>query len=440
MKFVALIGLFIVFSVVTCERITQPTISKAVVELVPEAVMVTEAWFSIKTERPDAGLTVALERDGKEVLRFTGLKDTVVADSGLQPGHGYTYRLRLYRSGKGVGPTPPVSITTLDTTSHDIEWTVYDIPSPYGSGVLYDVAIVDENDIWAVGEIYSDSNQTWLPYNAVHWDGKKWELGRVYFPIVCGQNSLTPYPSKAVLAFDNNEIWISSSGDKLAILKNGKQIDQFCLPRSVAMSINKMWGIFSKSKDFYICGYNGLIGHFDGEQWHRIESGTDLPLRDIWGVWNIFKHRYQILAIGSDIFSFKPSQVLEIFPDSSIQQSTQGLPNSITGIWGWKGIEWYISGDGVYYRRYSQEKWDKVDEVSSVFTRSVRGMGPTDVFVAGDFGYLAHWNGKSWYRYTTFPGNVDWYQLAVSRDIVVAVGVSVKGFRVDGGVILMGHR
>jgi len=126
----------------------------------------------------------------------------------------------------------------------------------------------------------------------------------------------------------------------------------------------------------------------------------------------MYKHRYQILAIGSEIFSFKPSQVLEIFPDSSIQQSTEGLPNSITGIWGWKGIEWYISGDGVYYRRH----------------------------LAGDFGYLAHWNGKSWYRYTTFPGNVDWYQLAVSRDIVVAAGVSVKGFRVDGGVILMGHR
>ncbi len=431
MKFVALIGLFIVLSVVTCERITQPTISKAVVELVPEAVMVTEAWFSIKTERPDAGLTVALERDGKEVLRFTGLKDTVVADSGLQPGHGYTYRLRLYRSGKGVGPTPPVSITTLDTTSHDMEWTVYEIPSPYGSGALYDVAIVDDNDIWAVGEIYSDSNQTWLPYNAVHWDGEKWELKRIPFTDETGYVWYTPLHS--ILLFSENDIWFEAG-----IHWNGKEYISKKIDIDFPSIVKRMWG--TSSKDFYICGYNGLIGHFDGEQWHRIESGTDLPLRDLWGVWNIFKHRYQILAIGSEIFSFKPSQVLEIFPDSSIQQSTQGLPNSITGIWGWKGIEWYISGDGVYYRRHSQEKWDKVDEVSSVFTRSVRGTGPNDVFVAGDFGYLAHWNGNSWYRYTTFPGNVDWYQLAVSRDIIVAVGVSVKGFRVDGGVILMGHR
>ncbi len=42
--------------------------------------------------------------------------------------------------------------------------------------MLYDVAIIDENNIWAVGEIYmNDSlgNPDPKRYNAIHWDGTK---------------------------------------------------------------------------------------------------------------------------------------------------------------------------------------------------------------------------------------------------------------------------
>ncbi len=434
MKIVALIGLFIVFSVVTCERITQPPISKAVVELVPEAVMVTEAWFSIKTERPDAGLTVALERDGKEVLRLAGLKDTVVADSGLQPGHGYTYRLRLYRSDKVVGPTPPVSITTLDTTSNDIEWTVYEIPSPYGSGVLYDVAIVDENDIWAVGEIYSDSNQTWLPYNAVHWDGEKWELKKIIVEYR-GQSTISPLES--VLALQNGKI-IFSSG--LPYLPENEHWDIYHLWDMGILgkndgSLNSIWG--TSLNNLYFTGRKGTIVHYDGKQWHRIESGTDLAIQDIWGA----KRQHSlplIYAVASNPFHDNRVSVIGIQGNHAYPVSHRGLPGGMKGIWSWRGYTWYSCGNGLYRKEYSDSIWCEISDVPPIYKEAIRGSGPNNIFVVGHFGLVLHWNGSSWHQYEQFPGL--FVALDVKEDMVVAVGVHVTGIVVDGVVILVGRR
>ena len=37
---------------------------------------------------------------------------------------------------------------------------------------------------------------------------------------------------------------------------------------------NKMWG--SSSNDFYIVGYNGLIAHYNGQSWQKLEAGQRL--------------------------------------------------------------------------------------------------------------------------------------------------------------------
>ena len=52
---------------------------------------------------------------------------------------------------------PPVNGSGQDTTSHNFTWQTWTF-GEHSSSVLYDVVIIDENNIWAVGEIYlSDS-------------------------------------------------------------------------------------------------------------------------------------------------------------------------------------------------------------------------------------------------------------------------------------------
>ena len=45
-----------------------------------------------------------------------------------------------------------LTVTTMDTTSHNFTWQSWTF-GDIGSSVLYDVAIINENNIWAVGEI-----------------------------------------------------------------------------------------------------------------------------------------------------------------------------------------------------------------------------------------------------------------------------------------------
>ncbi len=48
-------------------------------------------------------------------------------------------------------------ITTMDTTSHNFTRQSFTF-GQHSSSVLYDVAIIDENNIWAVGDIYMNDS------------------------------------------------------------------------------------------------------------------------------------------------------------------------------------------------------------------------------------------------------------------------------------------
>ncbi len=139
---------------------------------------VTEAWLELRVEGLKSNADYILQRDGRTV--FSGrlqTQDTVLYDSLLSPST--TYRYRLYaREGEDISPAVETGLTTMDTTSHEFDWRVYTFGGQKGTSLFYDVAIIDENDIWAVGEIYTedidtyDSLGNWIdPYNAAHLDG-----------------------------------------------------------------------------------------------------------------------------------------------------------------------------------------------------------------------------------------------------------------------------
>jgi hypothetical protein len=108
--------------------------------------------------------------------------------------------------------TPPTEEKT-DTTSHNFTWEKYTFGGGGGDSHLKDVAVIDENNIWAVGEIYmkdSLGNDEINPYNAVHWDGKKWELKRIRY---YGNCSAVEYPPlRGIWDFSANNIVITNGG------------------------------------------------------------------------------------------------------------------------------------------------------------------------------------------------------------------------------------
>ena len=410
-----------------CEKSPSPLLSGQV-RLTAEEVGVTEVWLGVQTAHIIGEFSLKVWRDDTCIFRgvFSGA-DTTVYDSRLRPAHRYRYRARLERNGHPVLESAPLEITTMDTTSHEFTWEIIEIPSPYGSGVLYDVAIIDENDIWAVGEIYADSIQPWLPYNAVHWDGQRWELRRIPYYY---RGSVWYLPLKSIIAFSKNDIWFEAG-----IHWNGNEFETRSLNIEFPSHVNKMWG--TSSDNFYIVGNNGLIAHYDGSRWQKIESGTELPIKDIWGVVDWKTGKENILAVACNLFSNEGIAVLQITENSVHETSTTNLPVNISSVWSDDGREWYICGNSLYKTRNLNQPWKPVSGLPPIFQQQVRGKGPNNIFIVGNFGLVLHWNGFNWRYYSAFQGIL--LGLAIKDNLVVAVGSKLDGIVADSGIILVGR-
>src|SRR5690606_10162549 len=150
-----------------------------------------------------------------------------------------------------------------------------------GSSTLYDVAIINENSIWCVGDIkIADTSENgYTNYCYLKWNGIEWEKGKLkYFPPGSIGDSITT-SGNSIFAFNEDDVWISGGA---VFHWNGS--DWKIYYDTGAEGSNKIWG--TSSNDIYFVGRNGSIVHYNGspgaDGWTKIESGTDLSLSDIW--------------------------------------------------------------------------------------------------------------------------------------------------------------
>jgi len=166
----------------------------------------------------------------------------------------------------------------LDTTSQEFTWETFTF-GEHSSSVLRGVSVIDENNIWVVGEIYMNDSTGLADsdaYNAARWDGNKWELMKMQFYTFCNQPNTGSYRATSVTAFSEDDIWVSSAS-QITRFDGIEQKEINCIPTSV----NKIWG-FDTTKTFAV-GSHGSIAHYNGQSWQKIETGTDLDFYDIHG-------------------------------------------------------------------------------------------------------------------------------------------------------------
>ena len=437
----------LLLSILSCNTTEPPQQNKSSLELTLADTSCTEAWLKLTTTNISLPAEVNLKRtdadsSSKDEIFFVSTADTILYVDSLLPHTNYKYQASSIEhqvSGNLL------NITTMDTTSHNFTFQTWTFGGQAGSCTLYDVAIINENDIWAVGEIYL-LDSTGVPdpnaYNAVHWDGTQWELKRIYFPTVCGSTSQTSYPAKAIFAFDDGEIWISSSGDKIAILQDSVQINKFCLPWS--FPINKIWG--TSSNDLYVVGNAGNIAHYQNGQWSRIESGTDLNIQDIYGAYNNQTGNYEILAVASDYGQSFEKQILSIQDnDQVISLSSDSNPamEPLLSVWFSPVREYYVVGSGIYQKHsLSDSLWENnLYDITTYATTSIEGNDINDVVGVGAFGDFVHFNGVSWKNDYQQPllSNGSYTRVEVKGNLVVAVGSNQISINSEA-VILMGRR
>ncbi len=409
LKFSFFLFLFSFFLFSSCKRSTEPISNPQSLQLTVADVSCTEAWLKLKTQiaqNDSSDLKLQLYRnDSLIVNKPLTNADSVLYVDGLQPATTYSFSAKVLKNGKLQATGNRLPVTTMDTTSHNFTWQSFEFGGQGGSSSFYDVVIIDENDIWAVGEIYTENDK----YNAAHWDGEKWELKKILFHTFCTHGSMFQYPARSVYVV-NYTIFISS-GSEITFIKNGIQVKNQCTP----VSINKIWG--TSDNDLYVVGNNGLIAHYDGRQWTRIESGTTAHIRDIYG-------RKNYILFAATHYSNTGEKIIgQIVSNSVVKHFNWPFSDRKPySVWFKNKNVIYSCGDGIF-RKVINRKWQILNDSNRYFMNKISGNDYNDLFVVDAFGQIFHFNGISW----KFVFNKDFpsghlYSVFVKKNIIAAVG------------------
>jgi len=418
--------LVVLLTNLSCHR-TPIEPEKTKVNLIYEDALCTEAYFRLKTTEINYPARVDLYLNKNKVNSFTTFsEDTVFVIENLLPKKSYTSYVRVYPEGGRELVSSEVSFVTMDTTSHNFTWQVFEF-GQWGNSVLFDVAIIDENNIWAVGEIrVYDSLGRAVKYNAVHWDGSKWELKKI-----AGEGW---WKCRTIFAFSANNIWfdarINWDGARYNIYTNGWPL----LPNGDGWQVNKVWG--TSSNDLYAVGDYGNIAHWDGWRWKKIESGTNIGLINIWGTSN----GDEIYCCGAPDFGPTILLRLEFEKTKKIYENfdvTQIYPDKISGavtcgiifskfkhfILTTKGLYKILDLEKLKAKRFTFEEGKFYG-----YPRMVSGNDANDLFIVGDYFMIAHFNGIRLNPFRELYGLGIFRSVSFKDKTVVAVGLRIDGY------------
>ncbi|GAB4371765.1 MAG: hypothetical protein Kow0042_14680 [Calditrichia bacterium] len=433
------------FIFISCERHSTPVTHRTPqLTLTVEETAVTETWLTLRTRNGLPGDRLQLYRNDSLLAELDPTRpDTTFYDHGLLPATDYRYLARWLRRGEEIVRSSTAATRTMDTTSHNFTWQIDTIGTH--SSVLFDVCILNENDVWAVGEIHTpetdrfDSLGNWVPpFNAAHWNGNEWSLERI--PVVTAWGTQSRAPLKAVFAFAADDLWVFGEAGSYGYWNGHIWKSEFVDAR--VGGINKIWG--TSSSDIYFVGDNGNITHYDGRSWWRLYSGTEVDLKDVFGFTNPLKiwicgHKNDYSE--SLLLKVEGLKIKKIWSSNTYSPSLplEGLVSSVCPL-----SENYVivaGGEGIYWMRNGNGSFSRKDTLQlGHFPNRVRGKSINDIFVIGYEGMIWHFNGISWKKYSEIQNFTHHlYSLSIYKDFVVIVGADYSHIQ-KKSVIYFGQR
>ncbi|HRI45773.1 MAG TPA: glucosyl transferase [Ignavibacteriaceae bacterium] len=437
-KLLALLLLPLLFSAVSCNKPTEPHTGNLTITV--EDASCTEVWLAVNTGNLSLPNNFVLYENNtrkKDITLTQG--ETVIVIENLLPKQNYSYK--LMNSDNVSNETLAI---TLDTTSHNFTWETFEF-GEYGNSVLYDVAIIDENNIWAVGEIYmNDSlgNPDHNAYNAVHWDGQSWELKRIKTN-ACGGVDYPPV--KAIFAFSSSDILFAHIDGSISNYNGIKFTNDCSLITQLNGSANKIWG--KSNSDFYVVSGNGFIAHWNGSSWKKIESGTNVDLLDVWGtpdgsiVWVSGNNLNKTVLI-----KIENSKATIVFESHYPWQVRKGrISGGISSIWTDSKNFIYATTHITVYRCLSNTNGDgkeiyPYEDYLKGGTVRIRGTAANDIVTCGSNGSILHYNGYRWQIEHLTDASTYLWSSTVKEGVVVAVGDRYEGIFDYRAVIIVGKK
>jgi hypothetical protein len=244
----------------------------------------------------------------------------------------------------------------------------------------------------------------------------------------------------AFFALNDADYWLTRQG---LIFHAAGSTTAFSFGSQSGGPLNSVWGL--SDNDMYAVGDYGSILHFDGSTWTSMTSGTSKYLHSIWGT-----DDKNIWASGLN--PNNGETVLLHYDGTSWKEDPLSVSLGLNAAGGFDNV-WAVDSAGhhceftmgqVMLRKTMDGPW-RIDstvapkDIAYLIGLQVAGSSANDLMVYGDWGYLSHWNGSSWYPYTFFyefdyTGTLI-QNLSMSGNTVCAVGT--KG---NASWILIGRR
>ena len=237
-------------------------------------------------------------------------------------------------------------------------------------------------------------------------------------------NLISP-PLEGVFSFISSDIWFAGSLP-IRVDDNNWIIYDVRTTVDPNLSLSKIWG--SNSRDIYFVGRGGSIAYYNGQNWVKIESGTTENIQDIWGAENTKTGKDFILCTASQIFRESEDLLLKINEDNTVSSFDWPYEDlKPYSVWFKNERKIFVSGDKMTSLT-GLKSWKVYDNLSPYFMHKVRGNELNDIYTVGGYGYIAHFNGKSWYELpSTFYGS--YVSVDVKDNLVIAVGYTSRSAR-----------
>ncbi len=273
----------------------------------------------------------------------------------------------------------------LDTTNHNFVWEIETLGN-YGS-YLNDVAIVDENNIWVVGNIETDSGR----FNTAHWDGYDWKLIRLLYNGIVNQG-------RAIFIQDD---YLLVSAGSLFYSWDGITWEEWNIDiGTFPGGINVIWG--SSPNNIYFVGNSGSIVHYDGSVFTRMESGTEVDLIDIYGV-----DESNIWIVGDDddlgvsiVLKYENESWTTKFLYTYNEIPTDYPEGKYRSVWAHMDTVYIRCGTVLW--KESITTGDGYGEDRVIYpaggTNRLRGIHYNDIIDVGYCQKVVHYNGDNWKR------------------------------------------
>ncbi|MGE5352924.1 MAG: hypothetical protein ACM3P0_12630 [Acidobacteriota bacterium] len=170
---------------------------------------------------------------------------------------------------------PESKNTPPDSTSQDFTFEVKRFGVPGPSSAFEDVWIFDENNIWAVGDVFLDEPlgpEFGTEYNVMQWNGKEWK-GKGELFNSSGING--------IWALDTGRVYLAP-GIPITY-KNGKYIyaDFSHIVAKQGQSIDRIWA--GSEDNVWGVGAWGALVHYDGKAWKALDFDTQWYFYSITG-------------------------------------------------------------------------------------------------------------------------------------------------------------